>query len=165
MGNEAAGDNGLRSVRANRVAGAVLIVLGALFLLERALNVEWSEVLWPLILVGVGMAFFAIMVSAGRSSGFLAIPGSIITMTGLVLLFQNSTAYWSSWSYAWALVGPASVGIGLLIWGWYGRTPSMTQAGRVLSPWELSSSWSSGPSSSWFCGWGAGRVASFGHSS
>ncbi len=132
MGNVAANDKGARSFRANRVAGAVLIALGALFLLERVLDVQWSEVLWPLIVVGVGIVFFAVMLSAGRSSGFLAIPASVITITGLVLLFQNSVDYWSSWSYAWALVGPAGVGVGLLVWGWYGRTPSLTKAGRVL---------------------------------
>jgi drug/metabolite transporter (DMT)-like permease len=41
----------------------------------------------------------------------------VVTTVGLVLFYQNSTGHWESWAYAWALVGPAASGLGLLLWG------------------------------------------------
>ena len=43
--------------------------------------------------------------------------GSIVTMVGLVLLYQNATGHWESWAYAWALVGPGGSGLGMLLYG------------------------------------------------
>jgi hypothetical protein len=40
----------------------------------------------------------------------LIFPGTIVTTIGLILLYQNTTAHWESWAYAWALI-PASVGL------------------------------------------------------
>jgi hypothetical protein len=51
-----------------------------------------------------------------RGSG-LTIAGSMLTMTGLVLLYQNATDHWESWAYAWALVAPGGSGIGMLLYG------------------------------------------------
>ena len=47
----------------------------------------------------------------------MVIGGTVVTTVGLVLLYQNSTGRWESWAYAWALVGPAASGLGLLLWG------------------------------------------------
>jgi hypothetical protein len=38
-------------------------------------------------------------------------------MTGLVLAFQNATDSYQTWAYAWALVAPGGVGVGLVIYG------------------------------------------------
>ena len=43
--------------------------------------------------------------------------GSIVTMVGLVLLYQNATGNYESWAYAWALVGPGGSGLGMLLYG------------------------------------------------
>ncbi|MCZ7661722.1 MAG: hypothetical protein M5U22_01650 [Thermoleophilia bacterium] len=130
MGDNAAGDTESRGGRGNLIAGLTLIVLGALFLLGRVLDLDWGEVLWPFFVILPGVAFFVVMIVAGRTAGFVAIPGSIVTVAGLVLLFQNSTDYWSSWLYMWALVGPLALGMGFMIWGWYGRKPSLIGVGR-----------------------------------
>jgi hypothetical protein len=34
-------------------------------------------------------------------------------MVGLILFFQNVTGHWASWSYAWALIAPTSIGLGM----------------------------------------------------
>jgi hypothetical protein len=47
----------------------------------------------------------------------MTIAGSIITIVGLILLYQNTTDHWESWAYAWALVGPGGSGIGMLLHG------------------------------------------------
>jgi hypothetical protein len=43
--------------------------------------------------------------------------GALVTMTGLILFFQNLTGLWASWSYAWALIAPTSLGLGQLAYG------------------------------------------------
>ena len=47
----------------------------------------------------------------------MVIGGTVVTTVGLVLLYQDQTGRWESWAYAWALVGPAASGLGLLLWG------------------------------------------------
>ena len=64
------------------VMGIVLIVVGALFLVGQSLDLFQFGDLWPMIIVGVGGAFFLGMILGGKSTGGLAIPGSIITMIG-----------------------------------------------------------------------------------
>ena len=47
----------------------------------------------------------------------MVVGGTVATTVGLVLLYQNSTGHWESWAYAWALVGPAASGLGMVLWG------------------------------------------------
>ena len=44
----------------------------------------------------------------GAISEGLAIAGSIVTVSGLILLIQDATAHYESWAYAWALVFPGA---------------------------------------------------------
>ena len=66
--------------------------------------------------VAPGVAMVAFGLTQRRGSG-LTIAGSIVSMVGLVLLYQNATDHWESWAYAWALVGPGGSGIGMLLYG------------------------------------------------
>jgi hypothetical protein len=103
--------------RVNLVIGALLVGLGALFLLGQLFNVNLWEFFWPFFIIVPGLLFFVGMVLGGKPAGPLAIPGSIVTMVGLLLLYQSITGHWESWAYAWALILPTSVGIGLSING------------------------------------------------
>jgi hypothetical protein len=49
------------------------------------------------------------------------------------LLYQDQTGRWESWAYAWALVGPAASGLGLVIWGLRSGSPSDVRNGT----WSL----------------------------
>lgn len=100
------------------LAGVVLIGLGVLFLLGQFFNFSAWRYLWPFAVVAFGALFFAGMVAGGKSAGGLAIPGSIITMIGLVLFFQTLTGHWESWAYGWTFIVIA-VGLGLFIMGWW----------------------------------------------
>lgn len=120
-----------RAMRASWVVGTTLILLGILFLLAEIFRFDFWRYFWPFIVIGVGALFFAGMVSGGRSAAGLAIPGSIVTMIGLILLFQNITHYWATWSYAWTLIVVA-VGIGLAITGRYGRQDGIYRGGLRL---------------------------------
>ena len=111
--------------RATLYAGIVLIAFGAMFLvieiagaLFSALGLAggWGQ-FWPLTIVLVGLAFWlALLVWWDRHSSIagLAVPGTIVLMNGLLLLYQSVTGDWGSWAYVWSLE-PIFVGLGLLM--------------------------------------------------
>lgn len=113
--------------------GGFLILLGIVFLLGQLLNIALWGFLWPFVIIAFGALFFVAMMTGGKDAAWLAIPGSIITMTGLILLYQNSFRQWESWAYAWALIAPTALGIGLYIAGHWGENESLKAAGRVLA--------------------------------
>jgi uncharacterized membrane protein YhaH (DUF805 family) len=98
------------------VLGGILIVLGLIFFVGNQLNIDIGEATWPFYVIAPGAALVALGLTQRHGSG-LTIFGSIVTMVGLVLLYQNATDHWESWAYAWALVGPGGSGIGMLLYG------------------------------------------------
>lgn len=110
------------------VIGVILIALGIFSLFERLFTfINW-DFLWPLILVGVGAAFFIGMVLGDKTRGGLAVPGSILIMVGLILFVMNITNHWEAWAYAWALIIMA-VGFGTLINGIWSDRPDLRKRG------------------------------------
>jgi hypothetical protein len=100
------------------VLGAVLLVLGVLALAGRSMGFDAFDLGWPLFVIVPGLLMIAAAVSAGgRQGSAIAVPAGITTMTGLVLAFQNVTDLWATWAYAWALVAPGGVGVGLVAYG------------------------------------------------
>lgn len=111
------------------VAGIILIGLGVVFLLEQVLNLDIWRYVWPLLILISGLICFAAMIVGGKGAGRLAIPGSILTMLGLLLLYQNAFDLFQTWAYAWALIFPTSIGIGHLIEGWWSNIPEVRERG------------------------------------
>ena len=104
--------------RGMMILGATLLGLGVLALIGRGLGFDALELGWPLFVIAPGVMLFAMAVSVGGQPGSaVAVPAGILTMTGLVLAFQNATDLWATWAYAWALVAPGGVGVGLLMYG------------------------------------------------
>ncbi len=100
------------------VLGAVLLVVGVLALAGRSLGFDAMALGWPLFVLVPGALLFAAAVgTGGRQGSVIAVPAGIVTMTGLVLAFQNATDLWATWAYAWALVAPGGAGAGLLVYG------------------------------------------------
>jgi len=105
--------------------GVMLILFGGLFLFTETagvlfahlgLHVGWGT-LWPFIILLAGFAFWLPIIiwwDARDKVAGLVIPGTIIITNGLILLYQNLTGDWDSWSYLWALE-PLSVGLGLFL--------------------------------------------------
>lgn len=112
--------------------GAVLVMLGILFLLEQFFDFQLGQRLWPLFIIIPGLVFFAGMLLGGKAAGPLAIPGSIVTTVGLLLLYQNTFNHFESWAYAWALM-PAAVGVGLMINGTWSEQPALIHNGRRVA--------------------------------
>src|SRR5216683_3019374 len=67
-------------------------------------------------------------------------PGSTTRRAGssvafgvvLVVAYQNSTGDWPSWAFAWPLVAPGGVGLGLFLQGIRNRDSHLLRQGRVL---------------------------------
>jgi hypothetical protein len=98
------------------VLGFALIILGLVFFAGQALNMDIGEVAWPFYVIAPGLALATVGLTQRGGSG-LTVAGSVVTMIGLVLLYQNATDRFESWAYAWALVGPGGSGIGMLLYG------------------------------------------------
>jgi hypothetical protein len=115
------------------VGGALLIGIGVLALFGQLFRgFDFWSTFWPFIIIGFGSLFFVGMLAGGKSAAALAIPGSIITVTGLMLFFQNLTGHWESWSYGWTVMLIA-VGLGIFIMGAWSQEEPRRQAGlRVM---------------------------------
>lgn len=96
--------------------GGLLILLGLVFFAGEQMNIDVGEAAWPFYVIAPGVALATLGLTQRRGSG-LTIAGSIVTMVGLVLLYQNATDRFESWAYAWTLVGPGGNGIGMLLYG------------------------------------------------
>lgn len=112
------------------VAGSVIILVGALMLLARFIEIDLGK-LWPFFVILPGVVILAGGLAARPGGGGTAatVIGSQLTGAGLLLLFQNSTGLWQTWAYAWALVWPASIGLGLMMRGTLMGEPATVRSG------------------------------------
>ncbi len=115
----------------NLYLGFLLLALGVFFLVGQFMGRGFWSLFWPFFIILTGAAFFVGMRAGGPRLSGLAIPGSIVSMVGLILLVQNTFHQWQTWSYAWALIIVA-VGIGLLMHASYGEFEGPRRAGRYL---------------------------------
>jgi hypothetical protein len=120
-------------VRQSTLLGGLLVVVGAILLLGQFLHVDLGHYGWPFFVIVPGVALL-VMALAGRGviGEGLAIAGSIVTVTGLLLLYQNATDHFESWAYAWALVFPGAVGSGMILYGLAAGRPGNVRAGSQL---------------------------------
>src|SRR6266508_6156086 len=87
--------------RGSVVLGVILVVVGLLAIVGRQLDVNIVAIGWPLFVIVPGILLLAGSVFVGGRPGIgLAIPGGIVSMTGLVLAFQNATDTFQTWAYA-----------------------------------------------------------------
>lgn len=102
----------------NVLIGALLILLGIVFLIGELFNIHIGQFIWPFFIIGPGVFLFLLSLMLDEETGKgLSGVGGLVTMVGLVLFFQNVTGYWATWAYAWALVAPTSIGLGMFSYG------------------------------------------------
>ncbi len=110
------------------IGGTILIGLGLLTLLDRLIPSLDLGNLWPFSIIAFGALFFVAMFAMGKSGAGFAVPGTIISGIGLILLYQTITDKWQSMSYFWALI-LFFVGLGIYIMGWYGEDANQKKSG------------------------------------
>lgn len=108
--------------------GTILVALGLVLLVQRHTPPQLGAALWPFFIIGPGCFFYLLMLLGGRGSGSLAIPATILTTLGLILLGQSVFDYYESWAYIWALI-PTAAGAGMAIGGLWDGKPAMVRAG------------------------------------
>jgi hypothetical protein len=113
------------------IIGVVLIAVGILALFGRNIILPDMDSLWPLIVAGVGVAFFIPILLGNKSRGGLAIPGSILVTIGVILYIMNRTDSWEAWSYCWALI-MCAVGAGNWINGYTSGKPELQEKGLTV---------------------------------
>jgi hypothetical protein len=116
--------------------GVLLVVVGLLYLAGRylpppAVEVDVGHYGWPLFVIVPGLVLLGFGLVVRDLSG-LCVPGAIVTITGLVLAAQNTFDLFATWAYAWALVAPGGVGVGLYLQGLVARQPRLLKAGLRL---------------------------------
>ncbi len=116
----------------NLLLGLTLIGFGALFLAGQTIGADAWGFIWPFFIILPGLLLYAGAFLGERAAGWLAVPGSVLIFTGLILFYQVLTGHWQSWAYAWALVVPTSIGAGLAIQGLRSGEQRMQEVG-----WDL----------------------------
>jgi hypothetical protein len=93
--------------------GIVLVVVGLFALLIVLSGVDLTQNGWPLFIIIPGLT---LLIVGFLSFGAVAtVPGGIVTTLGLVLAYANSSGDWPVWAYAWALVIPGGIGLGVYL--------------------------------------------------
>jgi hypothetical protein len=116
------------------IAAISLIGFGLLFLLAQIFNFSLFGMLWPFFIIGPGAAFLYFANKGDKGQAGLAVPGSIITGTGLILMYQNLTGHWESWAYAWLLY-PVFLGLALQFMGQRANEENTYNVGRGFVRW------------------------------
>src|SRR2546422_4829324 len=123
----------VRPRRQSTVLGGLLVVIGAILLLGQFVRIDIGHYGWPFFVIAPGVLLLVMALTArGAVSEGLAIAGSIMAVSGLILLYQNSTDHFESWAYAWALVFPGSIGLGMILYGLTAGRPGNVRAGTRL---------------------------------
>src|SRR6202171_434352 len=110
--------------------GIVLVVVGLFALGVVLFGVDLTQYGWPLFVIIPGLTLLGVGFLGGGAGA--SVPGGIVTMLGLVLAYQSSSGDWASWAFAWALIAPGGVGLGLYLQALRDRDPVGLRRGRTL---------------------------------
>ena len=110
--------------------GIVLVVVGLFALGVVVFGIDLTQYGWPLFVIIPGLTLLVVGFLGGGVGA--SVPGGIVTMLGLVLAYQSSTGDWASWAFAWSLVAPGGVGLGLYLQALRDRDPVTLKRGRTL---------------------------------
>lgn len=106
--------------------GIGLVALGLIFLVGPWLNLEAFG--WPFFVIIPGAILLLVAFTSRVGNGALAVPGTIVTVTGLILLVLNLTGNMEAWAYAWTLV-MAAAGLGTYLYGVISDSASLRRTG------------------------------------
>ena len=124
------------NVTGRNMAAWGLIGIGILFLLAQTFSFSLMGTLWPLLVIVPGAVFLYAAYTGDRGKSGLAVPGAMITGTGLILFYQNLTNHWESWAYIWALY-PVFLGLALTFIGRRTESAETYRVGNGFVKWGL----------------------------
>ena len=85
-----------------------VIALGVVLLVSNLFNFHLINVLWPgfVIVPGLHQLWPAYSSAPDRQKtlSFLAVPGAMMVITGILLFVMNLTNHFEAWAYSWPLV-------------------------------------------------------------
>jgi len=124
------GPNGSKRTKndTNRIAGIALVTVGVLVLLFGNVGIG---LLWPLFVLVPGLIMLGAAFIGHRRNAALAVPGTIVTVVGLILLVMSLSGYWQAWSYAWAII-IAAAGFGTFLHGALEAIPAREKEGMQV---------------------------------
>jgi hypothetical protein len=133
---QAAGSHRDRGGSIAAIGSAILVIGVVAYFLEVA-SVDVASWLggsgWTLFIIGPGLALLA--ASALLRDGpalTTSTAGAVVTTVGLLLLYQDQTAHYESWAYAWALI-PGAVGVALAVHGFRFDRPDLVTVGTRMA--------------------------------
>jgi hypothetical protein len=120
-----------RSSSGSSVAlGIVLVVVGLFALLVSFVGVDLTQYGWPLFVIIPGLTLLIVgFLGVGQGA---SIPGGVVTVLGLLLAYQSSTGDWATWAFAWALIAPGGIGLGMYLQALRDRDAMALRTGRSL---------------------------------
>ena len=119
-----------RRAGSSAALGIVLVVVGVFALLVVMSGVDLTQNGWPLFIIIPGLTLLVVgFVSIGAVA---TVPGGIVTVLGLVLAYANATGDWPVWAYAWSLVIPGGIGLGMYLQSMRDRDQHALRTGRTL---------------------------------
>jgi hypothetical protein len=110
--------------------GIVLVVVGLFALGVVVLDIDLTQYGWPLFVIIPGLTLLVVGFLGGGQGA--SIPGGIVTMLGLLLAYSHSTGDWPSWAFAWSLIVPFGVGLGMYLQALRDRDLVALKRGRTL---------------------------------
>ena len=122
-----------RPTRQSIVLGGLLVLIGAILLAGQFVRVDLGHYGWPFFVIAPGvLILFVALTARGAVGEGLAIFGSIVTVSGLILLVQDATDHYESWAYAWTLVVPGAIGLGMVLYGLTAHRAGNVRSGTRL---------------------------------
>lgn len=122
-----------RYLQGPALLGAGLLLLGLILLIGELLHFSFGAVMWPFIFIvpGATLVLSALNSDDGHGEG-LAILGMMLITLGTLFFLQQILHMWASWSYAWALLAPTSIGIAQIVYGKNKNRDALVKNGSKL---------------------------------
>lgn len=85
-----------------------VIAIGVVLLLSNLFNFHLINVLWPGFVITPGLMLlwpaYSSTSQRPKTLSFLAVPGAMMIITGILLFIMNLTNHFEAWAYSWPLV-------------------------------------------------------------
>jgi hypothetical protein len=107
------------------------VLTAGLLLLAASLTGHWElwGKWWPLEVIALALSF--VLAGLAWQQVWLMLPGSVLGLTGLCLLYSALTGTWSTWAVLWTEL-PLAVGLPLLSIGMFRKQEGVKLAGVIL---------------------------------